>query len=54
MNDPRKVSITGVATATVDLNCGPQKSSPVRVEYEAINPLQEGIDGVVRAIHFDK
>ena len=45
LTDPGKVNITGVGAATVDLNCGPQKDSPVTLEYEG---------DVLRAIHFEK
>ena len=52
MAEPNKVIISGLAAGMIDLNCGPQKSALVRVQYEPAQESERGIQGAVRAITF--
>jgi Flp pilus assembly protein TadD len=52
IDDPAKVTVVGKDGGVVDLSCGPQKSAPVRIEYEPPPPAVAGVDGLVRLIQF--
>jgi len=54
IEDPTKVSVNGKNGETRDLTCGPQKPSPIRVEYDPAGPNHPGVDGLVRGIHFEE
>jgi tetratricopeptide (TPR) repeat protein len=53
MDQPDKVIISGLKTASVDMNCGRQKSAPVSIQYEPAPATQSGVKGSVRVIEFD-
>ena len=52
IDDPAKVTVVGKDGGVVDLACGKQNASPVRIEYEVPGSGAPGIDGLVRLIQF--
>ena len=50
--DPKQVVIVGRAGGKVDLNCGPQKPTHVKLEYAIGKTAAEG-DGILRILYFD-
>src|SRR5262249_53194252 len=52
IDDPKGLTVNGHNGETVDLTCGPQKRTKIRVEYAAPGD-RPGIDGLVRAIQFE-
>ena len=51
IEDPNRITITGRETGTAELSCGPQKRTPIRVDFKA--PQSANSDGIVMAIHFE-
>jgi hypothetical protein len=52
MDDPQKVILSGVNGTTIDMNCGPQQKTAVRMEYDPPPAGMTGVRGVVRTIHY--
>lgn len=50
IKNPANVIVSGKGGSTVDLNCGPQKPTNVRIQY---GPGEGGFDGSVEAIYFE-
>jgi hypothetical protein len=50
IKNPANVIVSGKGGGTVDLNCGPQKPTNVRIQY---GPGDGGFDGSVEAIYFE-
>jgi Flp pilus assembly protein TadD len=52
IQDPRKITVVGREGGKVDMQCGPQKALPIRIEYA---PAESGsdVDGLVRIIYFE-
>lgn len=50
--DPQKVIVNGAAGSRVDLTCGVQKPSTIRLEYTP--PTGAGLDGLVRVLTFEQ
>ena len=53
MDQPDRIIISGLGSATVDLSCGKQKSAPVSIQYEPATGGQTGVEGSVRTIKFE-
>lgn len=47
--DPEKIVVAGAEGGKVDLSCGPQPRTPVKVEYD---PGGAGVEGIVRILDF--
>ena len=52
IDDPTRLIVNSTVGAKMDLTCGPQKGSNVRLEYDPAD--LPGIDGLARAIQFEK
>jgi hypothetical protein len=52
IDNPKSILIDGENGRTVDLTCGPQRLTPIRIDFEAPGEGKAGIAGIVRAIHF--
>jgi hypothetical protein len=53
MDDPKDVQITGLPDTTIDMKCGPQKQTGVRIQYVPPATPSPGVMGVARAIHYE-
>ena len=53
MDQPDRIIISGLGSATVDLSCGKQKSATVSIQYEPATDGQTGVEGSVRTIKFE-
>lgn len=53
MDDPKNITVTGVSGITIDMNCGPQKNTPVWIEYEVLSNPVAGVRGAARVLHFE-
>jgi hypothetical protein len=53
MDEPDKVTVSGLGSATIDLKCGSQKPAAVNVRYEPATAPQGELKGMVRAIEFE-
>ena len=53
IDDPTRLFVNGKNGEKMDLTCGPQKPTTIRLEYAPAgdNP---GVDGLARAIYFEK
>ena len=54
IDDPTRLVVNGNVGEKVDLSCGRQKPSTVRVEYDPSAPKNAGVDGLARVIHFER
>ena len=54
IDDPARLVVNGKLGEKMDLACGRQNPVTVRVEYDPPGANQLGVDGLARAIHFEK
>lgn len=53
IDDPTRLLLNGKSGETMDLSCGSQKSTQVRIEYDPPGSSHRGVDGLARAIYFE-
>lgn len=53
MDDPKDVQITGLPDTMIDMQCGPQKPTAVRIQYVPPSAPSPGVMGIARAIHYE-
>jgi Flp pilus assembly protein TadD len=54
IEDPSAITIVGRAGGKVDLECGPQQPTPIRVEFGQPSKPAAGVDGAVKVLYFDQ
>jgi tetratricopeptide (TPR) repeat protein len=53
LKDPTKMLIFGLPEGTIDMSCGPQKPTAVRIQYDPPSVRSPGVMGIARELHFE-